>query len=326
MIKVKTKWTVVLLMLAALLLMPIVTAGANPTDPWSWIPGTVRYNYVGNSNRTVSMTTWPTDLVVTNTTILYAGQQYCGMKFGTPANGRVNITVPEATYYSAPFFLKMIGTYYVWCQVYLVNNGNGTLALTGNALTNVNVNITVTNSTGPTFTTSIRYWGGPAPAGSCLLDMPLNMSVWLGTSTTNPTQVVFLFKMPFTMVETTGSINVRIIQTAPWYPGGPSKPAENSMNGYTEESTGVPFNSATGAAVLAGAGAGLNIYGSIPTIGPAYTSYIFTDYGIMTPIAVGGIWVPVDKLALLAPYIGLVSAIVLAVAAAGVFLRYRKKP
>jgi hypothetical protein len=323
----KTKRTVALLMLAALALMPIVTAGVNPT-PWNWIPGTVHYTYEGNSNRTVSMTTWPTDTVVTNKTILYAGLQYCDMKFGTPAANKVNITVPEATYYSAPFFLKTIGPNYLWCQVYLVQNGNGTLALAAGALTNVNVNITVTNSTGPTFTVSMARWGGPAPAGSCLLNMPLNMSVWLGTSTTDSTRVAFLFNMNFPMVETTGFIKVTIIQTAPWTPPYPSesKLPENSMNGYSKNSTGVRFNNMTGAAVLAGAGAGLNIYGYIPTVGAAYTSYIFTDHGVMAQVPVGGIWVPVDKLALLAPYIGLVSAIVLAVVAAGVFFRYRKKP
>jgi hypothetical protein len=323
---VKTKWTVALLMLAAVLLMPIVTvtAGADPT-PWGWIPGTVRYQYVGNSNRTVSMTTWPTDTVVTNRTILYAGQQYSTMVFGTPAANKVNITVPKASYYSAPFFLKTIGTNYIWCQVYLVGNGNGTLGLVAGALTNVNVNITVTNSTGPTFTVSTVRWGGSAPAGSCLLNMPLNMSVFLGSASA-PTSL--LFNMNFPMVETTGFIKVTIIQTAPWLPPYPkeSNLTENSMNGYSKSSTGVPFNNMTGAAVLAGAGAGLNIYGSIPTVGAAFTSYIFTDHGVMAQVPVGGIWVPVDKLALLAPYIGLVSGIVLAVAAAGVFLRYRKKP
>jgi hypothetical protein len=321
---VKTKRIVALLMLAAALLMPIVTAGANPT-PWGWIPGTVRYQYVGNSNRTISVTTWPSDAKVTNKTILYAGQQYSTMVFGTPAANKVNITVPKASYYSAPFFLKTIPPYFLWCQVYLVKDGNGTLGLVAGALTNVNINITVTNSTGPTFTVSTVRWGGPAPAGSCLLNMPLNMSVWLGKSTTDSTQVVFLFNMNFPMVETTGFTKVTIIQTAPYTPP-PHTPPANSMNGYSKNSTGVPFNNATGAAVLAGAGAGLNIYGNIPTVGPAYTSYIFTDYGIMAQVPVGGIWVPVDKIALLAPYIGLVSAIVLAVAAAAVFSKYRKKP
>jgi hypothetical protein len=267
------------------------------------------------------MTTWPSDAVVTNKTILYAGQQYSTMVFGTPAANKVNITVPKASYSSQPFFLKTIGTSYIWCQVYLVKDGNGTLALVTGALQNVNINITVTNSTGPTFTVSMVRWGGPAPAGSCLLTMPLNMSVWTGTNS-GPTSL--LFNMNFPMVETTGFIKVTIIQNAPYTPP-PHTPSANSMNGYSKNSTGVPFNNATGAAVLAGAGAGLNIYGLIPGVGAAYTSYIFTDHGVMATVPVGGVWVPVDKLALLAPYIGLVSAVVLAVATTAVFFKHRKK-
>jgi pimeloyl-ACP methyl ester carboxylesterase len=41
--------------------------------------------------------------------------------------------------------------------------------------------------------------------------------------------------------------------------------------------------------------------------------------------AVGGIWVPVDKFALLAPYIGLASTIILAIAVTALFFKYRKK-
>jgi pimeloyl-ACP methyl ester carboxylesterase len=41
--------------------------------------------------------------------------------------------------------------------------------------------------------------------------------------------------------------------------------------------------------------------------------------------AVGGIWVPVDKFALLAPYIALASTIILAIAVTAVFFKYRKK-
>jgi hypothetical protein len=149
--------------------------------------------------------------------------------------------------------------------------------------------------------------------------MPLNMSVWVGTMS-GPTSL--LFNMNFPMVETTGFISVKINETHPWSPG---PPAPNSMNGYRKNATGVPFNNMTGAAVLAGAGAGLDIYGYIPGVGAAYTDYIFTDHGVMATVPVGGIWVPVDKVTLLTPYIGLVSAIVLAVATTAVFFKHRKK-
>jgi hypothetical protein len=271
------------------------------------------------------MTTWPTDTVVTNRTILYAGQQYSTMVFGANASNKVPITVPKASYYSAPFYLKNISSVCLWCQVYLVNDGNGTLGLVNGALKDVNINITVTGNGAGGYSTSIVRYGGSAPAGSCLLSMPLNMSVWTGT-TSGPTAL--LLKMPFTMVETTGFISVRINDTHPWQPPPPPTTPVNSMNGYRKNSTGLPFNNATGVAVLAGAGAGLDIYGYIPgigTTGAAYTDYIFTDHGVMATVVVGGIWVPVDKLALLAPYIGLVSAIVLAVATTAVFFKHRKK-
>jgi len=41
--------------------------------------------------------------------------------------------------------------------------------------------------------------------------------------------------------------------------------------------------------------------------------------------AVGGFWVPVDKFSLLAPYIALVSTIILAVSISGAYIKYRKK-
>jgi len=44
-----------------------------------------------------------------------------------------------------------------------------------------------------------------------------------------------------------------------------------------------------------------------------------------TPSPVGGIWIPVDKLSLLAPYITLVSTIILAVSASAAYIKYRKK-
>jgi hypothetical protein len=327
-VKTKTKRIAALLILAALPLMPIATTSANPT-PWSWIPSTVHCLYVGNSNRTISVATAKGDPNVTNKTILYAGQQYSDMVFGKWGN-TVPITVPKGSYYSAPFFLKTIGAipFYIWCQVYLVKDGNGTLALAPGALKDVNINITVTGNGAGGFSVSTVRYGGSAPVGSCLLYMPLNMSVWLGTSQTDPTLLnhnpaAFLFNMNFTMLETTGFVKVAINDTHP-YPSGKLF----SMNGYRKNATGVPFNSTTGAAVFAGAGAGLDIYALLLGLTQAWTDYIFTDYGVMQMVrpAVGGIWIPVDKLALLAPYIGLVSATVLAVAAAGVFFKYRKKP
>jgi hypothetical protein len=307
-------------MLASLVLMPIATTSAIP-KPWGWIPGTVHYQYVGSSVRDVSMCTFNTDAVVTNKNISYAGQQYSNMLFGTNTTNKVPITVPKASYYSAPFFLKTIGPNYLWCQVYLVKDGNGTLALAGGVLQNVNVSITATGNGAGGFSVTKVYSGGPAPAGSCLLDMPLNMSVWLGTSATDSRVLLFLFKMNFPMTETTGFIKANINDAA-----GPYPPTSISMNGYHKNATGVPFNSTTGAVILAGAGAGLDIFANIPLVGPAYTDYIFTDYGVMTQSVVGGIWVPVDRVILLAPYIGLVSAIVLAAATAAVFFKYRKKP
>ncbi|MGQ9459748.1 MAG: hypothetical protein ACUVRA_00765 [Candidatus Bathyarchaeaceae archaeon] len=309
-----------LLMLTALAMTSMAPAGASPA--WDWIPGTVHYHCVENSNRTVSMATHPTDNVVTNKTIFYGCQQYSDWVFGTPEGNKVPITVPKESYYSAPFFLKTIGPNYLWLQVYLVDDGNGTLALAEGVLQDVDVSITVTGNGTGGFDVGIVRSGGSAPAGSCLLDMPLNMSVWLGKSETDPTVIVPLFKMNFPMVVTTGFIEVEIDDSAGPYPEG-----SVSMNGYYMNATGVPFNSETGAAVLAGAGAGLDIYAYLPLVGDAYTDYIFTDSEVIeirTP-PVGGIWIPVDQLALLAPYIGLVSAIVLAVAATAVFFKYKKK-
>jgi len=42
-------------------------------------------------------------------------------------------------------------------------------------------------------------------------------------------------------------------------------------------------------------------------------------------ISVGGIWIPVDELALLAPYIGLATTIILATVATAVFVKHKKK-
>jgi len=43
------------------------------------------------------------------------------------------------------------------------------------------------------------------------------------------------------------------------------------------------------------------------------------------PPPVGGVWVPIDKLGLLAPYLGLVSVIVCAVAVSGVVVKHKRK-
>ena len=46
---------------------------------------------------------------------------------------------------------------------------------------------------------------------------------------------------------------------------------------------------------------------------------------INVPTPVGGIWIPVDKLSLLAPYIALVSTVILAVSTSVAYIKYRKK-
>jgi hypothetical protein len=63
-----------------------------------------------------------------------------------------------------------------------------------------------------------------------------------------------------------------------------------------------------------------------PASAPA-TSYAIVEAAVITsPVpVVGGIWVPVDKLALLAPYIALASIIILAIVATAVLFRRKKK-
>jgi hypothetical protein len=64
--------------------------------------------------------------------------------------------------------------------------------------------------------------------------------------------------------------------------------------------------------------------GIAPGIGPGL--YAVVEAAVITsPLGVGGIWVPVDKLALLAPYIALASTIILAVAATAVIFKRKKK-
>lgn len=50
-----------------------------------------------------------------------------------------------------------------------------------------------------------------------------------------------------------------------------------------------------------------------------------SKFAIMLSVPVGGVWFPVNKLALLAPYIGLASTIILAIAVTAIFFKYKKK-
>lgn len=52
--------------------------------------------------------------------------------------------------------------------------------------------------------------------------------------------------------------------------------------------------------------------------------YAIIEYTLQSQ-AVGGFWIPVDKLGLLAPYVALVSTIILAVSISVAILKYRKK-
>ena len=54
--------------------------------------------------------------------------------------------------------------------------------------------------------------------------------------------------------------------------------------------------------------------------------HVIIEYEYQTGGAgVGGFWIPVDKLSLLAPYIGLASTIILAVSVSAAYVKYRKK-
>ena len=328
---------VALLMLTALAITSTVPAGASPA--WDWIPGTVHYHCIEPSNRTTTICTWPTDNETKGTISFYGCQQSYDLVFSEPVGGLVDITVPKDSYNSDPFFEKTIGPNYLWLQVYLTDDGNGTVATTSGALYDVDISITVTGNGTGGFDTDIEYSGGSAPAGSCLLYMPLNMSVWLGTSETDPTEILHLFEMEFPMWVTTGFIEASIIEARAYafpnktqgevyHPPPDNYTASLSMDGYSLNATGVPFDAETGAVLLAGAGAGLDIQADVPLIGDAFTDYVFVDFEVAKQEfpPVGGVWIPVDKLALLAPYIGLASTIILAVAATAIFFKYRKKP
>jgi hypothetical protein len=304
---------IALLMLTALITIPMVPASASSTI--------THYRCVGDSNRDLSICTYPTDAQVLNKTVYYGGDQWYDINFSAPVGNVVSMTVPKESYHSDPFFLDRLGPGgpAMWMQVRLVQDGNGSLGITNGALSDVNMNITVTGNGAGGFTQSIVRWGGAAPAGSAILSMPLNNTVWLGTSETDSTKKADLLEMSFPMITTTGTINVKIVDTAGPWPGG-----SVSMNGYQKTLTGVPFDSSRRTATLAGGGAGLDIHAYVAGVGDIYTDYIFVDAEILDASAVGGTWIPVDKLALLAPYIGLASAIILAVAAIAVF-KYRKK-
>ena len=325
---------IALLMLTALAIIPILPGGASPA--WDWIPGRVHYHCQEGSNRTTYICTWPTDAEIMETISFYGCQQYYDMVFSAPdPAGNVTVTVPAGNYYSEPFYEKPIGPFHLWLQVYLPEDGTGTLATQPNSI-DVDVSMTVTGDTGAgNFTTDITFGDDTKdPAGSLLLEMPLNMSVWLGTSNTDPwVGVVPLFEMEFPMWVTTGFIEINIVDATP-YPNeteakafDPEYNASLSMDGYYMSATGVPFDAEAGAALLAGGGAGLDVWAIIPGIGDAFSDYIFIDFEVIEVAerGVGGFWIPVDKLALLAPYLALVSTIILAVAATAILFKHRKK-
>jgi len=61
----------------------------------------------------------------------------------------------------------------------------------------------------------------------------------------------------------------------------------------------------------------------------SHTDYIFyyaiIEYTLPSEGAVGGFWVPVDKFSLLAPYIALLSTIIVALSISVAYIKYRKK-
>jgi len=184
-----------LLILTVLLMISIVPVKASPRS------GVRHAECVTGSERDLSICTYPLDAAVTNKTIPYAKQGY-DMVLGEPdAAGNVTITIPQESYYSDPFFLKNsttgMGDIYLWCQVYLIEDGVGTLATLPNSI-DVDINATVTGDGTGNSTIDVTIGDGtPDPAGSMLIQMPLNMNVWLGTSETDPTETEFLFPMPF---------------------------------------------------------------------------------------------------------------------------------
>lgn len=310
---------VALLISVALLITPIMPTSADPSSH------TRNALCIEGSERILSICTFPLDAEVTNKTIPYTRKQGYDMVFSEPdVSGNVTITVPKESYHSEPFFLKSsmtgMGPIYLWCQVYLVDDGIGTLATQPDSI-DVDISTTVTGDGSGNYTLDVTIGDDdPDPAGSMLIYMPLNMNVWLGTSEVDPKETEFLFAMPFPMNLTTGFTEARIIDAAP-YP-----PTSISMDGYYVNATGVPLNDANGMVTFVSSGASLDIYAMLLGIIPTYNDDIFTDTEVIfaPPPPVGGVWIPVDKLALLAPYIGFASIITLAIVAIAVF-KYRKK-
>lgn len=66
------------------------------------------------------------------------------------------------------------------------------------------------------------------------------------------------------------------------------------------------------------------VYVSSTYMAQTATNNTTFEYGV-APMPVGGIWIPVDKLSLLAPYIVLAAAIILAIAVTAVFFKHGKK-
>jgi hypothetical protein len=82
------------------------------------------------------------------------------------------------------------------------------------------------------------------------------------------------------------------------------------------------YNAPSGTDPNAVAGA-LKWYISILYPGDSWTITVLES--VASPVTVGGIWVPVDKLSLLAPYIALVSTILVATSATAIYTKRRKK-
>ena len=324
---------IALLMLNALAIMPMMPAGASPE--WDWIPGTYSFHCQEGSHRNMSLCTAPTDAVVTDKNVPYGCQQGYKIEYSEPWAGGtlVNVTVPAESYHSNEFYVKPMPLgMHLWVQVIAVGDGFGTLALAN--ISDVSpVSITVTgnpaagaaNTTNDFTVNSTIGDGVNDGAGACMMYMPLNLSVWFSSSNTTNTKTLYLFDMNFSMVITTGFTEVNVTDTTPY----PVDPGNATIAGYYMSATGVNVDANTKTATLVGAGAGLDVYYYLDT--PIakmamWTDFIFVDVELLAPEApVGGVWTPVDKLALLAPYVGLASAIILAVAATAVFFRYRKK-
>ena len=308
------------LMLTALAIVPMIPAGY---AAWGWIPGTYEYKCVDGSVRNQSLCTHPTDASVTNVSVPFGGDQGQVTVFGTPVGNVVPLTVPQASFYSKEFYIKPViaGVYYLWVQLKAVGDGTGSLAL-ANVLDVSPISINVTGDGTGSYTTDLSIGDGTNDGvGAALLYMPLNLSVWFSGSPTDPWQnYLYLYDMNFSTYLTTGFTETRVNDTNP-FPSGSA-----TINGYYVNATGVAWDDAAGNVTLVGSGAGLDIYYNLGGAIDLYTDFIFTDTEVLEQVnVVGGVSLPVDKLALLAPYIALASTIILAVAATAIF-KHRKKP